>query len=355
MAESSSGGEKTELPTPKRLEDARNDGQVSFSSEVNIAVLMLIGFCMLAVVAPWAWASMTSMMRLALGDGLQVELDSRETMLVFAKQLWLAAGWFVPFLGVLFVSGILLSVAQVGLHVTHKPLIPKLNRISPMTGLQRLFGMRGLVRFIVNLLKLTVIVSMAWYLLSADIPRMVTMKHDLAERMSVESWGIFVMIVKLASVLFIIAAGDFIFQRIQHTKDLMMTKQEIKEEIKQSEGDPLIKSKIRQIQRQMAQRRMMQEVPKADVIITNPTHVAVALKYDKATMAAPIVLARGYDDVAQRIKAIAAEHGIVQVENIALARALAKELDVGDAVPVKWYQAVAEILSMVYKLKKPAA
>jgi flagellar biosynthetic protein FlhB len=163
------------------------------------------------------------------------------------------------------------------------------------------------------------------------------------------------MIVKLASVLFIIAAGDFIFQRIQHTKDLMMTKQEIKEEIKQSEGDPLIKSKIRQIQRQMAQRRMMQEVPKADVIITNPTHVAVALKYDKATMAAPIVLARGYDDVAQRIKAIAAEHGIVQVENIALARALAKELDVGDAVPVKWYQAVAEILSMVYKLKKPAA
>jgi flagellar biosynthesis protein FlhB len=117
MAESSSGGEKTELPTPKRLEDARNDGQVSFSSEVNIAVLMLVGFCMLAVVAPWAWASMTSMMRLALGDGLQWELDSRQTMIAFSKQLWLAAGWFIPFLGVLFASGILLSVAQVGLNI----------------------------------------------------------------------------------------------------------------------------------------------------------------------------------------------------------------------------------------------
>lgn len=355
MAESPSGGEKSEYPTPKRLEDARLDGQVSFSAEVNIALLLLIGFCTLAVVAPWAWASMSAMMRLAMGDALRLELDSRETMGAFADQLLMSAGWLGPLLGVLFLSGLGLSIAQVGLRFTAKPLVPKLNRISPITGFQRLFGMRGLMRFVVNLLKLTGVVILAWYLLAADIPRMITMKHDAAERIAVESWGIFVLVMKLAAVLFIIAAGDFIFQRFQHTRDLMMTKQEVKEEIKQSEGDPLIKAKIRQIQRQMAQRRMMQEVPKADVVITNPTHVAVALKYDKATMAAPIVLAKGYDEVAQRIKAIAAEHGIVQVENIALARALAKELDVGDAVPVKWYQAVAEILSMVYKLKKPAA
>ena len=133
-----------------------------------------------------------------------------------------------------------------------------------------------------------------------------------------------------------------------------MTKQELKEEFKQSEGDPLIKSKIRQIQRQMAQRRMMQEVPKADVVITNPTHVAVALKYDKGNMHAPIVLAKGYDAVAQRIKEIAKKHNIVQVENISLARALAKEVEIGKAIPTKWYQAVAEVLSIVYKLKKNA-
>lgn len=355
MAENPSGGEKSELPTPKRLEDARLDGQVSFSAEVNIASLLIIGFCTLAVIGPWAWTSMSAMMRLSMGDALRWELDSRETMRAFADQLLMSAGWLGPLLGVLFISGLGLSIAQVGLRITGKPLIPKLNRISPLTGLQRLFGMRGLMRFVVNLLKLTFVVLLAWYLLSDDIPRMTVMKRDAAERLAVESWGIFVLVMKLAAVLFIIAAGDFLFQRYQHTQDLMMTKQEVKEEIKQSEGDPLIKSKIRQIQRQMAQRRMMQEVPKADVVITNPTHVAVALKYDKATMAAPIVLAKGYDEVAQRIKALAAEHGIVQVENITLARALAKELDVGDPVPVKWYQAVAEILSMVYKLKKPAA
>ena len=355
MAENSSGGEKTEYPTPKRLEEARLDGQVSFSSEVNISVLLLVGFCTLAVVGPWAWRGMAAMMRLALGDALTLDLDSHETMRIMGDQLMMAAGWLGPLLVVLFLTGLLLSVGQVGLHFSLKPLIPKLNRISPITGFQRLFGMRGLMRFVVNLLKLTVIILMAWHLLAADIPRMVTMKHDLTERMAVECWGIFVLVAKLASVLFIIAAGDFIYQRYQHTQDLMMTKQEVKEEIKQSEGDPLVKGKIRQIQRRLAQQRMMQEVPKADVVITNPTHVAVALKYDKTTMAAPIVLAKGYDEVAQRIKAIAAEHGIVQVENIALARALAKELDVGEAVPVKWYQAVAEILSMVYKLKKPAA
>jgi flagellar biosynthesis protein FlhB len=134
-----------------------------------------------------------------------------------------------------------------------------------------------------------------------------------------------------------------------------VTKQEVKEEFKQSEGDPLIKSKIRAIQRQMAQRRMMEEVPKADVVITNPTHVAVALKYDKLKMAAPEVVAKGYDAMAQRIKAIAKEHGVPMAENIQLARALAKEVEIGRAVPTKWYHAVAEVLALVYKVKKKAA
>jgi flagellar biosynthesis protein FlhB len=144
---------------------------------------------------------------------------------------------------------------------------------------------------------------------------------------------------------------DFMYQRYQHTKDLMMTKQEVKEEFKQAEGDPMIKGKIRQIQRQMAQRRMMQEVPKADVVITNPNHVAVALRYDRETMHAPEVIAKGYDDVAQRIKAIAKEHNIPMVENVPLARALAKEVEIGRGVPGKWYEAVASVLAAVYKVK----
>lgn len=142
MAGNPSGGEKTELPTPKRLEEARLEGQVSFSAEVNIAVLLLVGFCTLAVVGPWAWASMSAMMRLSFSDALHWELTERETTRAFIDQLLMTTGWFVPLLGVLFITGLALSVAQVGLRFTAKPLIPKLNRISPLTGLQRVFGMR---------------------------------------------------------------------------------------------------------------------------------------------------------------------------------------------------------------------
>lgn len=355
MAESQSGGEKTELPTPKRIHEARQEGQVSFSPEVNISGLLFIGFALLAVMAPWFWQAMEASMRFALVEALSWELDDRTTQLALIRGHLPALGWLLPLLGALFVSGIILSVAQVGFQPTLKPLMPNLNRINPLTGLGRLFGMRGLMRFVVNLLKLTVVIGLSWWLLAEDIPRMVTVDADFRQRTAAESWLIYLLVMKLAALLAIIAAADFLYQRFQHTRDLMMTKQELKEEFKQSEGDPLIKSKIRQIQRQMAQRRMMQEVPKADVVITNPTHVAVALKYDKGNMHAPIVLAKGYDEVAQRIKEIAKKHNIVQVENIALARALAKEVDIGKAIPTKWYQAVAEVLSIVYKLKKKAA
>ena len=165
------------------------------------------------------------------------------------------------------------------------------------------------------------------------------------------AWLMFQVGMTLSLVLALIAALDFLYQRFQHDKDLRMSKQEVKEEMKQSDGDPLVKQRIRQVQRQMAQQRMMEEVPQADVIITNPTHVAVALKYDAESMGAPVVVAKGYDLVAQRIKSIAAEHNIVQIENVPLARALAKDVEIGQAIPVDHYQAVAEVLSMVYKLK----
>jgi flagellar biosynthetic protein FlhB len=214
--------------------------------------------------------------------------------------------------------------------------------------------MRALMRFVTNVLKLLILIGISWMVLGDEIPRLSYVHGDIAARLAHESTMIFQLGLKLTAVLALIAGIDFVYQRYQQHQDLMMTKQEVKEEFKQSEGDPLIKAKIRQIQRQMAQRRMMQEVPKADVVITNPTHVAVALKYDQLKMASPVVLAKGYDEVAQRIKKIAAEHDIPMVENIALARALAKEVAVGKPVPPKWFQGVAEVLSYVYKLKKRA-
>jgi flagellar biosynthetic protein FlhB len=352
VAEDPNGGEKTEMPTPKRLQDARNDGQVAFSSEANIAGLLIIGFATLAVMGPSFCQAMGNIITRCLGDALTWDLEGGGLRRLIVTMCAPAFAWLLPFMGVLFAAGLGLCIAQVGFHVSGKALIPKLNRVSPFTGFQRLFGYRGLMRVLLSLLKLTAVILVAWHVLQVDIPGMVPISLDLAARMGHESHTLFTFGMKVACVLAIIAAGDFIFQRWQHTRDMMMTKQEVKEEYKQSEGDPLVKSKIRQIQRQMAQRRMMQEVPKADVVITNPTHVAVALKYDKANMAAPVVLAKGYDEVARRIKELAAKHNIVMVENVPLARALAKEVAIGKAIPTKWYQSVAEVLSMVYKLKK---
>ncbi len=351
MAENQQGGEKTEEPTPKRLQDARDEGQVAFSPDVNTALLLLIGLCLLAAFGSAFCQALAETIRFSIKEALTWNLEG-ETLRALVTHLIPIGMWAIPVIGGLFATGLILCLAQVGLNISGKALIPKLNRISPFTGFGRLFGMRGLMRFVTNTLKLVVLVVIAWFALASQIPRLSYIHPDVAQRMAHDSDMIFHVGLKLTLVLAAIATIDVIYQRFQHHRDLMMTKQEVKEEFKQSEGDPLVKSKIRQIQRQMAQRRMMQEVPKADVIITNPTHVAVALKYDPLTMAAPVVLAKGYDEVAARIKAIASEHGITMVENIPLARALAKEVAVGKAVPAGWYQAVAEVLSYVYKLRK---
>ncbi len=354
MPENPSGGEKTELPTPKRLEEARNEGQVAMSTEVNIAGLLLVGFVLLAVMGPSFWTAMVATVRHALGDGLAMELTDRQTARLLIQQHWPALQWMLPFLGILFVTAIILGTAQVGFHPSLKPLEPKLTRINPVTGLSRLFGMRGLIRFVTNLLKLTLMLVVAWHILSSEMAHVTRLNTDVRSQLAHECWWLWTIAIKLAVILAAIATADFLYQRWQHTRDLMMTKQEVKEEMKQSEGDPHVKGKIRQIQRQMAQRRMMQEVPKADVVITNPTHVAVALKYDKDKMAAPVVVAKGYDAIAQKIKELARENGVMLVENVALARALAKEVEIGHPVPTKWYQAVAEVLSLVYKLRRKA-
>ena len=353
MAENQSGGEKTEEPTPKKLQDARNEGQVPFSMELNTAVLLLVGFCLLAVFGTWFCQAAAVTIRFSIMEALTWELQDT-TLRAMIMHLIPLGLWAAAFIGAMATTGLVVCIAQVGFSLSGKALIPKIQRISPITGFGRLFGLRGLMRFLTNVLKLIILTGIAWMVLSSDIPRLAYVTGDLGARLANESWWIFLIGLKLALTLGIVGAIDILYQRFQHHRDLMMTKQEVKEEFKQSEGDPLIKSKIRQIQRQMAQRRMMQEVPKADVVITNPTHVAVALKYDAQKMAAPIVIAKGYDEVAQKIKKLAAEHNIPMVENVPLARALAKEIAVGKPVPGKLYQAVAEVLSYVYKLKKRA-
>ncbi len=352
MPEDSGAGEKTEEATPKKRDDARNEGQVAFSTEVNTICLLLIGCGLMMLFGPLFYTTIGGIIRLSVSDLLHVDIDDHRVISVLVMEYARPFLLFLGFLGVLFLSGMVLSLAQVGIRFTLKPLVPKASRISPAQGLKRIFGTRGMVKTLFSVLKLTLIISVAWWILSRELLDQLYYDLDPAARFADTMWLLVTLALRLVGVMAVVAVADFLYQRYQHSKDLMMTKQEVKEELKQSDGDPLIKSRIRQLQRQMAMGRMMQEVPKADVVITNPTHVAVALRYVQDEMEAPVVVAKGYDLVAQRIKRIAAEHDIIQVENVALARALAKECRVGAMIPVSFFQQVAEVLGYVYRLRK---
>ena len=348
-------GEKTEEPTPRKLTNAREEGQVPISTEVNTAGLLLVGFAGLVVLGPALHHALGAVMRDCIGVVLTWELD-RQTADILLWQRYLDVGWpLLAILGLAFLTALVLGFAQAGLVFSLKPLQPKWNRLSPLSGLKRIFGLRGLMRTVFSLVKMVIIVVIAWMVIGTDIAAGLAIHPDLQTRFADLAWILILLGLKLAAVLLVIATFDFLYQRYQHRRDLMMTKQEVKDESKQAEGDPLVKSRIRQIQRQLAQNRMMQEVPQADVVITNPTHVAVALRYDQERMDAPVVVAKGYDQIAQRIKQLAGEAGVVQVENIDLARALAKRVRLGETIPTDFYQQVAEVLGHVYRLRKAAA
>jgi flagellar biosynthetic protein FlhB len=354
MAENANGAEKTELPTPKRLEDARGEGQVAFSQDFTVGAGMVAAFALLIAFGSWFMTAMSDTMRWSVVDAIHIEIDDREALRSLIMHHLPIAMWLAALVASLVLLNIAVGLMQVGFAPTLKPLIPKFEKLSPLAGFKRILGMRGLIRTVFSMLKLALVGVIAWQAIAGHLASDTLVTTDLGKRLHDEASSLAHLGMLLAVVLLIIGILDLMFQRWQMTRDLMMTKQEIKEEYKQSEGDPLVRGKIKQIQRKLAMSRMMQEVPKADVVITNPTHVAVALKYDKASMAAPVVLAKGYDDVAQRIKAIAAQHDIPMVENVPLARALAKDVEVGKPISTKWYQAVAEVLALVYKIKERA-
>lgn len=327
------------------------EGQVAYSQEVLSAALLLMGFAALFLIGPQLYHGFAGTMVWVLRDGLLLELNDVGLWYQGLTQIQGMGLWLLVFMGVLFVVGLITGAMQAGLVFTLKPLEPKFDKLNPLSGLKRIFGMRGIMKFIFSLLKLVIIAAVAWYIISQFIFQGMLFKGDIREIFVEKIWLLFILALLLAGVLAVIAVFDYLYQVWQHEKDQRMTKQEVKEEFKQSEGDPLVKSKIRQIQRQMAQQRMMEEVPKADVVITNPTHVAVALRYNADEMRAPVVVAKGYDEVAQRIKRIAREHDIILVENVPLARALAKGVEVGHPIPGDFYQSVAQVLSHVYRLK----
>lgn len=345
-------GEKTEQPTPKRRQEARTKGQVPHSREVNSAVILLTAFLALRFLGPSMIKKITELFYYLYSDLAHPNIES-DLMQLSIHIIYSFLGIILPLLLTVAVTGLLISFLQTGPVFSFEQIRPKFNKINFIEGFKRIFSKRSFAELIKSILKVCVI----GYILYASIkneyllfPKMIDMSPLRA--MIALADLTFSVAFKAGIVLLVLAVGDMLYQRWQYMQDLRMTKQEVKEEIKQTEGNPQIKAKIREKQRQMAMNRMMHKVPQADVVITNPTHYAVALQYSPGTMEAPIVIAKGQDRVAERIKEIARENEIAIVENKPLAQALYRNVEINDPIPMELYQAVAEVLAFVYRLKK---
>ena len=343
-------GEKTEEPTAKKRADARKKGQVARSQEVNSAFVLLIGFFGLKLLWDSIYVSIATYTTYVFSN-LNQTVDTENILRIFIGIVLVLAKTAFPIMVFILIIGLAVNFFQVGLNFNTESIEFKLDKLNPINGFGRIFSKRSLVELVKSFFKILVIGFFLYRFIHEQILAMPQfMFFDLTTSLALVAEIIFQMSFIVIGVIMIMAFMDFGYQKWQTTQDLKMSKQEVKDEMKQTEGDPQIKGKIRQKQRQMAMARMMKEVPKADVIITNPTHYAVALAYEQG-MIAPSVIAKGQDLVAQRIKEIGREAHVPIIENKPLARTLYATVEVGNSVPQELYQAVAEVLAYVYRLK----
>lgn len=344
------GGEKTEEPTAKKRADARKKGQVGRSQELNTAFVLLVGFFTLKLLWDSIYLSIASYTTYVFTN-LNQSVDTENIIHIFIGIIVVLAKTAFPVMFAIMLIGLAINFFQVGLNFNTESIEFKLDKLNPINGFGRIFSKRSLVELAKSFFKILVIGFFLYRFIHEQILAMPQfMFFDLTTSLALVAEIIFQMAFIVIGVIMIMALMDYGYQKWQTTQDLKMTKQEVKDEMKQSEGDPQIKGKIRQKQRQMAMARMMKEVPKADVIVTNPTHYAIALSYQQG-MSAPLVVAKGQDLVAQRIKEIAREARVPIIENKPLARAIYAAVQIGDAIPQELYQVVAEVLAYVYRLK----
>lgn len=343
--------EKTEPATPKRREEARKKGDVAKSKELASIAVLSAGVLYLFFAAKGISIRLGGLMEKAFSriPGLP---DSDSKLMELVSQFlhdYLAI--ILPVSLLVCVVAILVNYLQTGVIWSVEALAPKVSKIDPLQGLQRIFSMRSLLELFKSIAKIAIVGWVAFSTLKEEFPHLLPLIYqDRWEILTWLGWASWKITIRCCGVIAVLAIIDYVYQKWEFERKLRMTKQELKDEYKQSEGDPLIKSRIRAIQREMARRRMMEEVPKADVVITNPEHLAVALRYKVEKMAAPRVVAKGADRIAQKIKELATAKGVPVVENRNLAQNLYK-LDLGEEIPARFYQAVAEILAYVYRIK----
>jgi len=348
-----SGQEKSFQPTQRKIEKARREGNVPTSQELGSAAVIIAGIIALAMLGPWMIGQMKWAFHAVYGDLLNLELTQDNFSGYFRLGAYFIIKLLGPFVLVLIVFGLGVNFAVSGFVFSSKSIEPKLSRLDPIKGLKRMFSIKGFAELVKGILKVTIVGVVAYFTIRSEIPAFARM---LDQGIGVITAGIVAIAIKLALrlavAILILGLLDWRFQKWKYTKDLMMTRQEVIDEHRMTEGDPRVRSHIRRVQQRMSVNRMIKKLPEADVVVTNPTHVAVALKYDAEKNSAPVVIAKGMRKVAARIRAIAEEYDILIVEDPPLARALYKACEIGWEIPYELYQAVAEVLAMVYRLKE---
>lgn len=348
----SSFQEKTEQPTDKKKRDARQKGQVAKSAELNSVAILGFGLLSLFMFSSWMLQNITGAFtsNFELIPNVNLTISSARDILV---QNGLRVVWTVlPMMAVIIFVGIAINFVQVGANISVEPIMPKGEKLDVIKGIKKIFSQKSAVELAKNILKLAIVGTIGFYTIKAELGNIFILPDMTVEFIIKFCAGVaFKLGMRVALALLFLAVIDFAFQKYDFTKNLKMTKQEVKEEFKEHEGDPQIKARVKRIQREMAQKRMIKEVETADVVLTNPTHIAVALRYDMEKDSAPTVVAKGERLIAEKIKEIAAKFGIPVIENKPLARALFEIADIGMVIPAKLYKAVAEVLAHIYKMK----
>ncbi len=352
MAENESGQEKSEDPTGRRLEEARDKGDVAKSQEVPSAAVLLVGLLTIYALGNYLLSKFYFVLRHYLGNLNNIKIAQDNMTTISRDAMLYALAIIGPVAGAIFLAALISNYAQVGILFAPDKLAPKFEKINPIAGLKNLLGKQALANLFKSLAKLAIICIIAYKEIVKAIPEILMLMNQepitiLLFMCRIAFW----IFMKSALFIALLAGTDYIFQRRQFNEKMKMTKQEVKEESKSTEGDPQVKGRIRAIQMEMARKRMMSEVPTADVVITNPTHLAIALKYEAMAMTAPRVVAMGAGVTAQKIKEIAKEHGVAIIEDKPLAQALYKTATIDETIPENLFQAVAETLAYVYNIK----
>ncbi|MDD3080938.1 MAG: flagellar biosynthesis protein FlhB [Desulfobacterales bacterium] len=352
MAENDKDQERTEQATPKRREESREKGQVAKSREVSSAAILAACLIYFHFNASGMMNQIQEVIRWIFMESAQQDFNVQAMHRLMTGLAFKTMILMIPLFLTVLAIGVLSNVIQVGILFSAEPILPKLSKIDPIQGFQRLFSLKSLVELFKNILKMSIVGIVAYQTVKKEIIVLPTLMDQSVSGILIYIGRISYRIMGLACiVLIVLAILDYAYQRWEHEKSLRMSKKDIRDEYKHTEGDPVIKGRIKRQQREMARKRMMANVPRADVVITNPTHLAVALRYDSEKMIAPVVIAKGAGFIAEKIKEISKVHSIPVIENKPLAQVLYKIVDVDQMVPENLYKAVAEILAYVYGLK----